>query len=85
MFKIFNYKNSSCLRKFFCCIFCCECPYCINVDPLNEKYYFVRLWNKLNKEHIKDSNNLMAFQTLINLFTHKYAIDDLKKVRLNPN
>ena len=24
-------------------------------------------------------------QTLINLFAHKYVIDDLKKVRLNPN
>ena len=85
MFKIFNYKNRSCLGKFCCCIFCCECPCCINVDPLNEKYYFIRLWNKLTKEHNKDSNNLMAFQTLINLFAHKYVIDDLKKVRLNPN
>ena len=85
MQKIFNYKNRSCLGKLCCCIFCCECPCCINIDPLNEKYYFIRLWNKLTKENNENSNNLLPFQTLINLFAHKYVIDDLKKVRLNPN
>ena len=85
MLRIFNYKNRSCCGKFFCCIFCCECPCCIKSDPLNEKYYFIRLWNKLTKESNNGSNNLLPFQTLINLFAHKYVIDDLKKVRLNPN
>ena len=85
MLKIFNYKNRSCCGKFFCCIFCCECPCCIKIDPLNEKYYFIRLWNKLTKESKGDSNNILPFQILINLFAHKYVIDDLKKVRLNPN
>ena len=85
MLRIFNYKNRSCFGKFCCCIFCCECPCCIKTDPLNEKYYFIRLWNKLTKESNEDSNNLLPFQTLINLFAHKYVIDDLKKVRLNPN
>ena len=86
MRRAFNYKNRSCLGKFFCCIFCCECPCCINLDPLNEKYYFIRLWNKLTKEsNINESNNVLPFQIVINLFAHKYVIDDLKKVRLNPN
>ena len=85
MLKIFNYKNRSCCGKFFCCVFCCECPCCIKSDPLNEKYYFIRIWNKLTKESNNVSNNLLPFQTLINLFAHKYVIDDLKKVRLNPN
>ena len=85
MLRIFNYKNRSCFGKFFCCIFCCECPCCINIDPLNEKYYFIRLWNKLTKESKDDSNALLPFQTLINLFAHKNVVEDLKKVRLNPN
>ena len=85
MLRIFNYKNRSCCGKFFCCLFCCECLCCIKSDPLNEKYYFIRLWNKLTKESNKGSNNSLPFQTLINLFAHKYVIDDLKKVRLNPN
>ena len=86
MKKVFNYKNRSCLGKFFCCIFCCECPCCINIDPLNEKYYFIRLWNKLTKDSkFNDSNTISPFQTVINLFAHKYVIDDLKKMRLNPN
>ena len=85
MLKIFNYKNRSCCGKFFCCIFCCECPCCIKIDPLNEKYYFIRLWNKLTKETKDDPNNVSAFQILINLFAHKNVINDLKKVRLNPN
>ena len=86
MRKTFNYKNRSCLGKFFCCIFCCECPCCINLDPLNEKYYFIKLWNKLTKEsNFNESSTLLPFQTLINLFAHKYVIDDLKKIRLNPN
>ena len=86
MRRAFNYKNRSCLCKFFCCIFCCECPCCINLDPLNEKYYFIRLWNKLTKEsNNNESNTMLPFQTVINLFAHKYVIDDLKKVRLNPN
>ena len=85
MLRIFNYKNRSCLGKFFCCIFCCECPCCINIDPLNEKYYFIRLWNKLTKESNDDPNELLPFQTLINLFAHKNVVEDLKKVRLNPN
>ena len=85
MLRIFNYKNRSCIGKFFCCVFCCECPCCINVDPLNEKYYFIRLWNKLTKESNADPNALLPFQTLINLFAHKNVVEDLKKVRLNPN
>ena len=85
MLRIFNYKNRSCFGKFFCCIFCCECPCCINIDPLNEKYYFIRLWNKLTKESKDDSNALLPFQTLINLFAHKNVVEDLKKVRINPN
>lgn len=85
MLKIFNYKNRSCLGKFFCCIFCCQCPCCLNTDPLNEKYYFIRLWNKLTKESNDDTNNILPFQTLINLFAHKNVVEDLKKLRLNPN
>jgi phosphatidylinositol 4-kinase len=85
MLKIFNYKNRSCLGKLCCCIFCCECPCCIKIDPLDEKYYFIRLWNKLTKESKSDSKTASPFQTLINLFAHKFVIDDLKKVRLNPN
>ena len=84
MRRIFSYKNRSCIGKLCCCIFCCECPCCINVNPLSEKYYFIRLWNKLTKD-TNDDSNISPFQTLINLFAHKYVIDDLKKVRLNPN
>ena len=84
MKRIFNYKNRSCIGRFFCCIFCCECPCCINLNPLSEKYYFIRLWNKLTKDS-NDNSNTSPFQALINLFAHKYVIDDLKKVRLNPN
>ena len=85
MLKIFNYKNRSCLGKFFCCIFCCECPCCIKIDPLDEKYYFIRLWNKLTEESKGDSKTSSPFQVLINLFAHKFVMEDLKKVRLNPN
>ena len=84
MKKIFKYKNRSCIGRLCCCIFCCECPCCINLNPLSEKYYFIRLWNKLTKDS-NDNSYTSPFQVLINLFAHKYVIDDLKKVRLNPN
>ena len=85
MLKIFNYKNRSCFSKFFCCIFCCECPCCIKTDPLNEKLYFIKLWKNLSKESVHKTNSSLPFQTVLNLYAHKNVSEDLKKVRLNPN
>ena len=78
------FQRKTCFSKLYSCIFCCKCL--SKYFPTNDKSYFINVWNSLSKEYRDKRNAFLPFQVLINLYLGKKdIINDLKKIRLNPN
>ena len=78
------FQKRTCFTNLYSCLFCCKCL--SKYFSMNEKTYYLNIWNSLSKEYRDKRNAYLPFQMLINLYLGKSdIINDLKKIRLNPN
>lgn len=61
---------------------CCKC--CVKKEDLSKSYY-INKWRTYLEKEITSKSIEDPFKILTNLWAHKDVIQDLEKIRLNPN
>ena len=71
-----------CCKSFCYCLFCCCC--CHKKENVTKEGYR-KNWNKFLKKENNNESIDIPFRILTNLYANENVIEDLEKVRLNPN